>query len=307
MGHAFLSTIYHVFLPILFPVIGGALLYRFRGIDTKPISTLALYVLSPALIFESIFKAKISFHDISEIMIFSFVNLLSLWLISTILCKLYSLSMEERAGLTMVSTFTNCVNYGLPLVMLAFGKSGLDIAAVYVIIQMILVNTLGVYFAARSHFTVKKAVKSVFAMPSVYATLLAVLLRLLHVHLPDTVDKGFTMLSDSYSPVVLSVLGVQMMSVKRVKLPQTYQRAFWAGLFVRLLAAPLLAYVILNVIAVKGLLFSVLLILASMPAAVNAIILAEQFNAAPQCVSKCILWTTLSSFLVLPVILKMLT
>jgi predicted permease len=43
-----------------------------------------------------------------------------------------------------------------------------------------------------------------------------------------------------------------------------------------------------------------LFILAGMPVAVNAVILAEKFNASPKFVSKCILWTTLISFIVLP-------
>jgi malate permease and related proteins len=302
----FFITIYNVFLPISFPVIGGALLFRFLKMDTKALSLLSLFVLSPALIFESMYKAQITFSDVSSILLFSITNLLILWACAFFLGKMYSLSSSEKAGLTMVSTFTNCVNYGLPLVLLAFGQIGLDIAAIYVIVQIILVNTVGVYFAARSHFSIKQAARSVLTMPSLYAASIAILFRLLHVQLPDSMEKGIVMLSQSYSPVVLAILGAQMVGAKRILMPETYQKVFWAGLLMRLFAAPLLAYVILSILSVKGTLFSVLLLLASMPAAVNAVILAERFNAAPQLVSKCIVWTTFASFLVLPFILKVL-
>lgn len=72
---------------------------------------------------------------------------------------------------------------------------------------------------------------------------------------------------------------------------------------VRLLLAPIVAYLGLSILKIDGTLFTVLLILASMPVAVNAVVLAERFNASPELVSRCILWTTLASFLVLPVLI----
>lgn len=41
-----------------------------------------------------------------------------------------------------------------------------------------------------------------------------------------------------------------------------------------------------------------------MPVAVNAVVLAERFNASPMLLSKCILWTTLASFAILPVMIS---
>jgi predicted permease len=303
---SFLSTVYHVFLPISFPVIGGALLKRFRGLDTKPLSALALYVLSPALIFQALHKAHISVDDIWQTAAFALTNLFVLWGAAVAVSKLLALPPAERAGLTMISTFTNSVNYGLPLVLLAFGQAGLDKASVYVIMQMLTLNTLGIYFAARSHFSIKNAFISVFKMPTVYAAAVAVTIKLTGLEVPEGVDRGFTFLADAFSPVVLAVLGAQMMNVNKDALPIHFRKAFWAGMFIRLVAAPALALALLFALRIEGVLFSVILILASMPAAVNAVLFAEQFNAAPQFVAKCILWTTLASLLYLPAVLILL-
>lgn len=94
-------------------------------------------------------------NDIYRTLAFSLLNLIFLWAIANIVGKLLKLDPSEVSGLTLISTFTNSVNYGLPLVLLAFGQLGLDKASVYVIGQMIIVNTIGVYFAARSQFSVK--------------------------------------------------------------------------------------------------------------------------------------------------------
>lgn len=307
MLQSFLFTLYQVFLPISFPIVAGALLKRLVRLETKSLSVIALYVLGPGLIFNVLSHAELSYNDIYKTIAFSVVNLGALWGISMLCSRFFSLTNEERSGLTLASTFTNSVNYGLPLVLLAFGKIGLDKASVYVVTQLIILNTLGIYFAARSHFTIHQAVRSIFKMPAVYAAGSASLIRILHVNLPDVVDKGFAMLADAYSPVVLCILGAQMVGMKSVALPPTNQKALYIGLAVRLLAAPCIAFVVLHSMDVSGMLFAVLMVLASMPTAVNCVILAEQFNSAPKLVSKFILWSTVSSFLVLPVLLKLLS
>ncbi|MGO4528438.1 AEC family transporter [Paenibacillus sp. 2TAF8] len=307
MFTSFFITLYHVFLPISLPVIGGVLLKNFRDWDTRPLSTFSLYILSPALIFHTLLHAEITWTDVTSTFWFSILNLVALWALAELLSRMFGLGAPEKAGLTLVSTFTNCVNYGLPLVLLAFGQFGLDKASVYVIGQMIIVNTVGIFFAARSEFTVKNALLSVFRMPTIYAAVIALILRSSGIHLPEALDGGISMMAAGYSPIVLAILGAQMLRSKGDKAPwqSNVRKAFWAGLVVRLAAAPLLAWLILKALQVEGTLFPVLLILASMPTAVNAVILAEQFGASPQFVSRCILWTTAASMVILPIMIVM--
>ncbi|WP_046215784.1 AEC family transporter [Paenibacillus wulumuqiensis] len=302
-----LSTLYQVFLPISLPVVGGLLLRRFRGMDTRPLALLSLYILTPSIVFNTLLHAEISWQDVSSTISFSLLTLVLLWLIAVLVSRMLRLNPQEKAGLTLISTFTNSVNYGLPLVLLAFGQLGLDKASVYVIGQMVIVNTVGVFFAARSHFSVRQAFTSIFRLPAVYATVIAVLLRLSGLALPATLDQGFAMLAAAYSPVALAVLGAQMINVssrdEETAAHRPSRRAFWAGIMIRLAAAPLLSWLLLTLLGIEGILFHVLLILTSMPTAVNAVILAEQFGAAPQLVSRCILWTTLASVVMLPVLI----
>jgi len=302
MIQSVLSTLYQVIVPLSIPVIVGALLGRFKNLDTKPLLTLYLYFLTPAIILNTLATAEISMDDIYKTLAFSLLNLCFLWAIANIIGKLLKLGPSEISGLTLVSTFTNSVNYGLPLVLLAFGQLGLDKASVYVIGQMIIVNTVGVYFAARSQFSVKNAVKSVFSLPAIYAAMLALFLRIFDLHLPSELATGVSMVAGGYSPVVLAILGAQMVKVRTMS-SEKGQSTFWAGMIIRLILAPLVAYLGLSILHIDGILFSVLLILASMPVAVNAVVLAERFDASPELVSKCILWTTLASFLVLPILI----
>lgn len=303
MIESILYTLFQVITPLSLPVITGALLVRFKGFETRHLLTVILYFLSPGIIFKTLTTAQLSFEDVYKTLLFCLVNLMLLWVAANVSGKVLKLPAPEVAGLTLISTITNCVNYGLPLVLLAFGELGLEKASVYVVAQMIIVHTLGVYFAARSRFSVKNAVKSVFSLPAIYAALLAITLRIFGLNLPAGIEKGISMIAQAYSPMVLIMLGAQMAGVKNAELEQGTQTAFWTGITLRLLLSPFVAVLGLYILDIRGMLFSVLLILSSMPVAVNAVILAERFDAAPKTVSKCILWTTLASFAVLPVLI----
>ncbi|ANE45698.1 permease [Paenibacillus swuensis] len=296
-----LLTLLGVTVPLSIPVIAGMLLKKYQNLDTKPLLTLYLYFLTPALILDSLSKAKLSYGDVFQTLAFSVLNLLLLWAAAWGIGKGMKLSAPETAGLTLISTFTNSVNYGLPLVLLAFGQMGLDKASVYVIAQMLIVNTVGVYFAARSHFSVRQAIRSVFALPAIYAAVFAMLLRALDLQLPVGIAKGISMVAAAYAPVVLALLGAQMMSVSRHKLEGEERRTFGLGMAVRSLLSPVIALAGLTLLGIEGILFNVLFILASMPVAVNAVVLAERYDASPKIVSACILWSTLLSFVILPV------
>lgn len=305
MSSSFVSILVQVFVPLAFPVVAGILLKRFKSLDTKPLSVLALYLLSPSIIFTTLLDAQVSAEDIGITVSFSFINLLTMWGVSVLLGRLLRLGDSEKSGLTLVASFTNCVNYGLPLVLLAFGQAGLDKAAVYIVLQIIIVNTIGVFFAARSHFSAKKAGLAVLKLPALYVAALAGLLRLSGTALPESFATGVDLLASAYSPVVLVILGAQMASRAGGEWEPRLQRAFQAGLALRLAIAPLLSWLTLTLLGADRLLLGVLLVLASMPTAVNAVILAEQFNASPKFVSRCILWTTIASFAVLPVLIML--
>ncbi len=299
------STLFQVIVPLAIPVIAGVLLVRFKGFETKQLLTVILYFMFPCMVFNTLFNAQVSFVDLYKTALFSLLNMILLWAAAKIAGKILRLPAQKAAGLTLVSTLTNSINYGLPLVLLAFGQAGLEKASIYVITQIILVNTAGVFFAARSNFSIKKAIKSIFSYPAVYAAILAVILRALSLNMPTEIGTGIDMVAKSYSPVVLVILGAQMAGVKKSRLDRDSQKAFWSGMAIRMLLSPLIACVVLYMLGVSGTLFSVLFILASMPVAVNAVIFAEEFDASASIVSKCILWTTLGSFIVLPFLIEL--
>jgi predicted permease len=300
-----LSTLVNVNVPLAVPVLGGVFLALRMKMDSKPLLLVTLYVLIPALVFRTLTTAQISREDVVQTVLFSVLNMGALWGIAKLLSRMLRLSYKETAGMTLVATITNCVNYGLPLVLLAFGQAGMDKASVFVLIQIIFVNTGGVYLAARSHFSGLAALKAVFRLPAIYATVLALVFRATGLSLPTSLDTGISMVAAAYSPMALLVLGTQMAAVGADKVDLSSRRAFLTGLAIRMAIAPVVSWLVLLALGVDGLLRSVLIVEASMPVAVNAVILAEKFDAAPKVLSRCILWTTAASFAVIPILISL--
>lgn len=299
------STLVNVNVPLAVPVLGGVFLALRMKMDSKPLLLVTLYVLMPALVFRTLTTAQISREDVVQTILFSAINMGALWAIAKLLSRAFRLSDKETAGMTLVATITNCVNYGLPLVLLAFGQAGMDKASVFVLIQIIFVNTGGVYLAARSQFSGLAALKAVFRLPAIYATVLALAFRATGLALPASLDTGISMVASAYSPMALLVLGTQMATVGAGAADLSSLRAFRLGLAIRMLIAPVVSWLVLSALGVDGLLRSVLIVEASMPVAVNAVILAEKFDAAPKVLSRCILWTTAASFVVIPVLISL--
>lgn len=297
------ATLFNVIVPLSIPVIAGALLSRYGKLEIKPLLNFALYYITPFLIFDTLMEARLSPEDIYLTLAYSLLNLILLAVVANFLGKLLKLPANDIAGLTLISSFTNAVNYGIPLMLLAFGQLGLEKASIYIVMQMVMMHTLGIFFAARSHFTIKNAIKSVFALPAIYAVLLAMGLRILNLNLPGGLSTGVSMIAEAYPPIVLAVLGAQMANVKTESITRNTRITFWTGMGMRLLIAPLIALLCLHLLEIEGIMFSTLLVLSCMPVAINAGILAEKFDASPKVLTKTILWTTLLSFFVLPVLI----
>ena len=94
------------------------------------------------------------------------------------MARLLRLQPPLSGAFLLVSVFSNCGNLGLPLSLFAFGQEGLDLALVYTMISLLLVNSVGVYVASRGRSGTREALLSVVRAPVVWAALLAVLVNL---------------------------------------------------------------------------------------------------------------------------------
>jgi predicted permease len=83
------------------------------------------------------------------------------------------------------------------------------------------------------------------------------------------------------------------------------QRILWRSVLIRLVASPLIAWVLCSLLGIGGLERQVLIVQAAMPTAVMTTVLATEFDAAPRLVAAAVLATTLLSMATVSVVLSL--
>ncbi|MFC4766248.1 AEC family transporter [Effusibacillus consociatus] len=291
-----------VILPVLLIFLSGYVLQRSFKLDLKPISTLAIYVLSPALVFQTFYTTPLDIR-LFYIVAISLLLLISLIIVTLLTAKLLNYDNKQSSALLLSTAFMNSGNYGAPIILFAYGATGFQYAVSMMVFHSIIMSVFGVYFASRGQNGAGIAIKTVFKMPSNYAVVLAVLFQHFHVQIPDTFNEAIDLVGKAAIPTVMLVLGMQLANV-------TSKSLEWPGIclasIIRLIASPILAYGICLFFPIDPLLEKVIVILAAMPSAATTTMYAIQFNTRPQFVSSNTLVTTVLSFGTLTLLLNIM-
>lgn len=140
------------FLLVLLPVFGvfaiGFVGQKLLGFDIQNLSTMSLYLMSPFLAFDTFYENKLTM-DYLYMSVFALGLCTALILLVYLISRIHGYSNQERCALILSSAFMNNGNYGTPVVLLVYGTAGLDTAVVLMVIQQLVMSTIGIYYAAK--------------------------------------------------------------------------------------------------------------------------------------------------------------
>lgn len=288
---------FNVVFPIFITSTSGILLQKWRRIDVASLVDVSLFVLAPSLVFISIDESKHNLSGVVDVVLFTVLHTLLCWGAAKFTAVLGKLDANAKGSLSLTTIFGNANNYGLPVLLLAYGGAGFSMGINYVIIQIILVNSLGLYIASSSNVTPRQAVMKIVKTPLIYAVLFGIGFFASGISVPKGVSNGLHLMGNGYAAMVLLILGIQL---RNTSLKGIWRKDVWLSVGLRVVIVPLLAKLCLVILGVKGLLASVLFVQASMPAAVNAALLVEKYGGDKELVTLTIAVTTVISFLTLP-------
>lgn len=292
---AFLPAILPVSLIVIIGIIAG----RTLSLDTKTLSQLAIYILSPALIAGSLYRTTLSLESSLGIVSGYILTIISVYLIAAASTWIVKLPPQVGKSLIASSIFPNTGNLGLPLIAFSLGEAGLERAIICMIISSIIIFTIGP--ALLQGGAIATGFRLVLKLPLIWAMLAGIILRLLQIDLPFRLDDGIRMLGSAAIPLGLVLLGMQLSST-RFEL-SLYEAC---AAFMRLLGAPLCAYLIGQNLGLTGLDLQVLILQCAMPTAVNTVVLVTQFGGDAPRTARCVVVSTMLSFITLPLILSFL-
>ncbi|MCX7881975.1 MAG: AEC family transporter [Brevinematales bacterium] len=285
-----------IFFTIVFPVLlifgVGYLLGRIFHWHHQTLSTLSLYLLTPALIFQAIYTHP---EVINLYFVKLFVVVALLVGISFVVIWMLAKIFHWEEGITRVviltTTLANTGNFGLPITEAAFGGEGLAVASLLLVIYSLFTHTFGVFVAAREKFHWRDALKTMAQVPVFYAILLALGLVLLKITLPDPIFKPIQMIGLSAIPLNLIQVGLQLASVKFGK--QSFM-AFGISL-AKLVLVPLLAIPLFWLLRIDGMYAKAGLLQVAMPSAVYTAILTTHYGGRSAMASEVVFLSILAS------------
>lgn len=300
------------FFWILFPIFSifvvGFIAQKILRFDIQNLSKMSLYVLSPFLAFRTFYTHELTL-DYLYLAFYVFVLCLGLILIISTWSKLMRYSENIRCGMILSSCFMNNGNYGVPVILMFFGTQGFDLAIILLVLQQVVMSTIGIYYAAKGSdrqneaSSMKYALIRVIKMPVAYGALLGIIFQLLHVPISDSVMKSISMIGDSSIVVIMIILGMQlaMIQIKEIDLPKLS-----IALIVKMVISPMLAYCLVMFLPLSETYKTILIILAAMPAAANTTLQAVFFNTQPKLVSSSTFISTILSLITLPIVMWLL-
>ncbi len=292
----FLSILRSNIAPIFVIILTGFLLGKKFDIDIKSLTKINLYVFVPSLVLVKVYETPIDAGLLGAILFaFILMTLMTVVTIGLSHIRRYDQSMSNAVRNSIL--FYNSGNFGLPLIMLVFIDSPLATYAVSIQIMILMVqnlttNTYGLFNANRGKMTIGQSIAAVFRMPSIYAVSLAFLLKFLPFNVEGIfVWTALDFIKNGLVPIALITLGVQLSQAKLdFRLPDAYIASA-----LRLIGAPILAYLLILLMGYDGVMAQVLLISSAVPTAVNTALIALEFDNEPDLSSQVVLMTTLCS------------
>ena len=307
-GQAQSPTTTMVFVNVLLPVFliagSGYLLARLTSIKSDGLVKVVFYILSPCLIFYSLYSQQVSQSAVVRLVIFVVSLHTILFIIGSVLFRLLHWDDDSRVAGTLSLFLNNGGNYGLPILLFAFGNKGFQFGVLYVVVHAAMQVILGVGIASwKKGMKMEKLLRNVVSVPWFYALIIALVLRWTGTTLPDSVIKPIEMLAQATIPVMLLLLGIQL---AQVKITTLLPRATVVAVL-KLLIPPLLSWGLTAALGIHGLLRAVLIIEGSTPTAVNALLLSLQYDRRPDLTASILLLTTVGNLVTMTVLLTLLT
>lgn len=283
--------LFSIVSPILIcAAIGYAWARSGRPFDTRFVARLIMAVGAPFLIVYSLAGVEVDTGALASLGLAVVCVLAVVALAGTVILK--ALRMEPRTYLNAL-VFPNTGNMGLPLCLFAFGQEGLSLGLVVFVIVSITQFTGGLALVSGGSHP-----RKLLTNPIVWASVIGAILLLSGWEMPEFVLNTSEIMAGLAIPLMLLTLGVSLAKLKVTR----FSRSLWLALM-RLGLGVGSGLVVSHLFGLEGVARGVLILDASMPAAVFNYMLAERYGRAPDEVAGAVVISTVMSFVTLPVLL----
>ena len=285
-----IGQILGIIVPVYGIVLVGFLYARRHAPDLAVANRLNLEVFTPALLLDVLSAKDFQLTAYLDLAAGGGAVVLGSGLMAWALSR--TLGVAPRT-LVPPMMFLNSGNMGLPLAVLAFGKSALAPAVVLFMVENLLHFTVGLRI-----LDPKAQLGAMLRMPLVLACLLGIAASLTGLRPPQAVADGIHLLGQVAIPLMLFALGARLTDARL-----GHWRAGLLGALLRPILGLLLALPLLWILHLPGDQPALLVLFALLPPAVLNYLFSEHYGQEPEIVAAIVIWGNLASMLVIPLAL----
>ena len=298
-----LSIFASVVLPVFIVAGFGFLLERRFRMPVVPVNQVVLYVLMPCFIFTSLLPVDFRSDEPLRIGVFAVLLTVAMIGVALLVAGLLRLDRVTTSALVLTAAFPNLGNYGLSVVLLAYGTEGVRYGTILLAVQMLFGLTLAVFIASSGSASLRRSLGEVARQPALYAVVAALALGFTGVPVPAPIATAIALPAQAAIPVMLLVLGMQISGTARIEAP----RLVSAAVVTRLVVGTLVGVALAAALGIGGVARDVMIVGAAMPTAVFTILTATQFGTRPRFVSDVVVAGTLVSIVTVTAVLAWLS
>lgn len=292
-------------VPLYLLVAIGYALGRFLHVKSTEIGKLALYVLSPAVVFKGFYNAKLEGAMLAlPFAVFALACLVA-WTALPLASRLWSDGRERIAAFTAATGNTGF--FGIPACLALIGPESLPYVVLVSFGATAYENSVGFFVVARAQASWGGALLRVLKYPGLHACWVGLGLNALGVTLPAYVPQTVDLLAGGFSAVGMMIVGLGLAAVTRLRLDLGFTGFAFAWKF---LAWPAMAaaFVALDrawLHAFPPIGHQVLLIESLVPMAAVTVVHATLQNTHPDRAAVAVAGSTLVALVWLPVVFGM--
>lgn len=271
-----------ILLSLSFVAFAGFLAGKFGLFENearKTFSTFVFYIASSAIILASL--ASLTPADLQKLPRFVAVNsLIYVCLFALLYFVLRWLRIGYKLGgaIFYAGLTANCLFLGLPFVQALYGSEGVLFVFSFIAVPMSVADLSGFYGLSKWRHKgapLGKVFKEFLLNPIVLATVIGVILLLLGIHLWAPLDKALDLLGSGATGLALFSIGLFLSTIS--------WRHFRAGpavaiSVIKLLVAPLLAWLIGLALGLTDVALAVTVLMAAMPSAIFCMVVATEYD-----------------------------
>lgn len=264
---------------------------------TKQLSVVELNLVNPILIFMSYQKDYDS--AMTHNLIWAFILSALSYAVAIALSYVFISKKQKSFSVERFSIiYSNCGFIGIPLINGLFGAEGVLYLTAYITFFNFLVWTHGL-MTMKEKIDFSSALKALKA-PSVIAIFLGLICYFTRLSLPTVPAQALQYISDMNTPLAMIIAGATAAQTNILcvfRKPRNYLICFY-----KLLAIPLIAFLIIRLFNVPSIVCTTLTVAAACPVATTGIMFAITLNKDSEKCSELFTMSTLLSLLTLPLV-----